>query len=229
MNTIPSIILIISVLQSSPSIASAFAAKKKTGGAKKVRGRRGNTSSTSKGFGQPPPTFDEIVAGLKDRLPRDASSGDCPCSSGKTYGECCQPYHLGRKSPQSPREVLQSRYSAFAYRLPAYIIDTTHKECRDWREDRIEWLNDLDKAGMFDSYDFIKLEPGPTEAGSTDDEGYIEFKVQLMAKSDTIEGKGTVISERSRFLFDGDPPCWRYAGGDVRSDVSGLNDVVLNK
>ena len=86
---------------------------------------------------------------------------------------------------------------------------------------------------MFDSYEFVALEPGEEEAGKADNEGYLEFTVHLKAKgsvgSETIEGKETVVSERSRFLYDGEPLCWRYAGGDVRSQAKGLDDVILNQ
>jgi len=128
--------------------------------------------------------------------------------------------------------VLQTRYSAFAYRLPAYVIHTTHPECRDWRPNKVDWIKDLDKQGMFDSYDFVALEPGEEEPG--DKEAHITFQVRLKAKGtgpggESIAGQETIISERSRFLYDGEPLCWRYAGGEVKSDVSGLDDVVLNR
>ena len=223
-----SLLLIILCLVATLSPSSSFAAKK----AAKVKGRR--AASTKKGFGAPPPTFEELASGVKNRLPEDSSTAPCPCGSGKAYGDCCQPYHSGSKFPQSPREVLQTRYSAFAYRLPAYIIDTTHPECRDWRTNKVEWIKDLDKKGMFDSYEFVALEPGEEEVGSDDKEGFITFKVRLQAKDngaggESIDGQETIISERSRFLYDGEPLCWRYAGGEVKSDVSGLDDVVLNQ
>uniref|UniRef100_A0A7S0AHI5 YchJ-like middle NTF2-like domain-containing protein n=1 Tax=Minutocellus polymorphus TaxID=265543 RepID=A0A7S0AHI5_9STRA len=207
-------------------LASSFAAKKAS------KGRQ--AASTRKGFGAPPPTFEQVASGLKNRLPEAASSEACPCGSGQKYGDCCQPFHLGSKWPQSPREVLQTRYSAFAYRLPAYIIDTTHPECRDWRPNKVDWIKDLDRQGMFDSYEFVSLEPGEEEAGSDDNEGYITFKVQLKAKGtgaggESIEGQEMILSERSKFLNDGEPLCWRYASGEVKSDVSGLDDVVLNR
>ena len=87
---------------------------------------------------------------------------------------------------------------------------------------------------MFDSYNFVALEPGEEEAESDDREGFITFKVRLQAKGNgaggqSIEGQETIISERSRFLHDGEPLCWRYAGGEVKSDVSGPDDVVLNQ
>jgi SEC-C motif-containing protein len=110
--------------------------------------------------------------------------------------------------------------------MPLYIIDTTHPECSDFRKDKIGWLKDLNRDGMFDSYDFMGLEPGPQEISEDDDkEGFIEFRVRLR---DRIQRQDIVIREKSRFLCSGDPPSWLYAGGTVTSEVKGLEDIVLN-
>lgn len=50
-----------------------------------------------------------------------------------------------------------SRYSAFSYRIVDYVMESTHESCRDWRQDKVAWANDLDRSGMFDSFDFVKL------------------------------------------------------------------------
>jgi SEC-C motif-containing protein len=128
---------------------------------------------------------------------------------------------------------LQSRFSAFAYRLPGYIIETTHETCRDFQEDKIAWAKDLNKQGMFDSYDFVELMAGEEESGSTsttdEEEAFVDFRVRLRANAKTgkyMEGEEMVIMERSRFLKD--ETGWKYAGGDVRTDVAGIEDVVLN-
>lgn len=49
----------------------------------------------------------------------------CPCGSGNSYHACCEPFHLGRL-PESALKLMRSRYSAYARRLPEYIISTTH-------------------------------------------------------------------------------------------------------
>jgi SEC-C motif-containing protein len=50
----------------------------------------------------------------------------CACSSGKLYAECCQIYHLETVSPQTPVQLMRSRYSAYALNLVDYLWATTH-------------------------------------------------------------------------------------------------------
>ena len=118
--------------------ASGFAARKK-GGKKSV------PSNPSKGFGPTPPTFEEVVATFKTRLGQDSTEEKCPCGSGSLYGDCCSPYHSGLKFPESPSNVLKTRYSAFYYRIIPYIISTTHPVCRDYTTNKIIWAEYLNK------------------------------------------------------------------------------------
>lgn len=48
----------------------------------------------------------------------------CPCQSGFTYGECCQPWHKG-KNPPFAEQLMRSRYSAFVLQDVDYIVNTT--------------------------------------------------------------------------------------------------------
>ena len=165
-------------------------------------------------------------------MPEDADTQECCCGSGKVYADCCGPFHRGDKSCLTMKDVLKSRYTAFSWRNIEYILDTTHETCRDWREDKVAWANDLDKGGMFDSFEFVNLSAGPEEMSEDDENaGYVEFKVTLRAKedkNDKVAGQETVISERSRFIRNPDDGSWSYASGDVKADVAGLEDVTLN-
>jgi SEC-C motif-containing protein len=108
-------------------------------------------------------------------------------------------------------------------------MESTHEECRDFQEDKVDWAKNLHQGGMFDSYDFVGLEVGTEEAGSADNEAFLDFKVQLRANAKstkTLEGEMMTVMEKSRFLRD--EKGYRYAGGDVRTDVAGIEDVVLN-
>mmetsp|Transcript_38641 Transcript_38641/g.93629 ORF Transcript_38641/g.93629 Transcript_38641/m.93629 type:complete len:290 (+) Transcript_38641:127-996(+) len=176
----------------------------------------------------------------------------CPCgglspspsskSSSIPYKDCCQQLHdaaLGTKyveSPSclSPLDVLRSRYTAFVMRNAGYIISTTHPECRDYREDKVSWAKSFDKEGLFDSFEFIKLEvlgddddEKDDESNSNENEAYISFQVTLQ-KKDKVDER-TIVKERSRFLKDPMKGSWTYAGGDVRSQVEGLQDTQLNQ
>ena len=54
----------------------------------------------------------------------------CACSSGNPYAECCQAYHLKATYPQTPEQLMRSRYSAYALHLIDYLWDTTHPSKR---------------------------------------------------------------------------------------------------
>ncbi len=112
----------------------------------------------------------------------------------------------------------RSRYTAFSWRNIDYVMSTTHELCRDFRDDKVAWAKDLDKKGMFDSFDFIQLTPGEEEMSQeNENEGFVEFKVKLRAKddSDYVAGQETVITERSKFIRDPNDGSWKYASGDV--------------
>lgn len=47
----------------------------------------------------------------------------CPCCSGKSYLECCEPLHKG-EAAATPLALMRSRYSAYALHLPDYIVET---------------------------------------------------------------------------------------------------------
>jgi len=196
----------------------AFAAKKKGGKSGVVPSR------SAKGFGPTPPNLEEVAATFKTRIGQDSDKEKCPCGSGALYGDCCSPYHTGLKFPESPCNVLQTRYSAFYYRIIPYIISTTHPVCRDFTENKIKWAKDLNKNGMFDSFEFVSLRPEPTVTpGIDENEAFLEFRVKLRSR----DGSGEeTIHEKSRFLKEGDR--WLYAGGEVRSEVAGLEDAILN-
>lgn len=57
------------------------------------------------------------------------SQAPCPCGTGKTYGQCCQPYHQGQPAP-TPEALMRSRFSAFVSGDTAYLLSTWHPETR---------------------------------------------------------------------------------------------------
>ena len=227
-------LLVAVLLLHSVNLSTAFAASKKKNKGPSKQQKKKTAAASNRGFGaKPAEVFAEVVSTFRTRLPSDPETAVCPCGT-RLYKDCCAPYHDGTRQPETPTAVLRSRYSAFCYRLIPYILETTHPTCRDWRENRITWAKDLNRAGMFDSYDFVGLENvGEEEPGKDENEVFVEFKVRLRAKErdsmdSSLQGKETVIAEKSRFLRT-DDGTWLYASGDVRSDVEGLEDTVLNK
>ena len=99
---------------------------------------------------------------------------------------------------------------------------------------------------MFDSFEFVELQvigpeiiihnnetTNPPKAAAAT----IDFKVRLRSKNTNNgveqqqqqQGRGeTVVAEKSTFLRDEDG-IWSYASGEVRSEVEGLEDAILNQ
>lgn len=82
------------------------------------------------GFGAPKPapkTLEEVVRDFGNRLPKDPAATKCACGSGDSYADCCRPCHVGTALADTPERALRARWTAFAYRLPIYIMDSTDK------------------------------------------------------------------------------------------------------
>ena len=216
----------------------------------------GGGGGAPKGFGVQPPSLETILSTFPSRRPTTTTTTttgvDCPCGSGQTYDMCCGPLHNQSRKCHSMVDVLRSRYSAFCWRDIGHILATTHPTNRDYREDKVAWAKELHKEGMFDSFEFVRLDIGTEEMGIDENEGFVEFQVTLRGRGGgdenergqgrggggsgrrgrqiaaAVSGLETVVKERSRFLRDADSGIWSYAGGDVTSEVAGLQDTKLN-
>jgi uncharacterized protein YchJ len=153
------------MLASSPRRGGGFGGKPAGGGG-------GFGAKRAKAAQPAAPTLEAVLARWPTRLPADAASTPCACGSGDSYADCCRRYHDGQAVPETPLRVLRTRYSAFAYRLPGHVIRTTHRTNRDWREDKVAWARQLNRESMFDSFEFVRLDPGPEEWGR--EEGPVE-------------------------------------------------------
>lgn len=57
-------------------------------------------------------------------------SNTCPCCSGISYQNCCEPYHNGIAKPSNPEALMRSRYAAYSLQLIDYLWQTTHPSVR---------------------------------------------------------------------------------------------------
>lgn len=58
---------------------------------------------------------------------------DCPCGSGGTYDACCGRLHRGTAQAQTPKELMRSRYAAYAVGGElgdGYVFRTWHPRTR---------------------------------------------------------------------------------------------------
>ncbi len=129
----------------------------------------------------------------------------CPCNPDHLYTQCCYPLHIGEKKAQDPLELMKSRYSAYAMKLPIYIIETTHPKNPAYEEDHLNWELSLDKTCSETL--FLKLEI--LEHTHNENEGYVTFKAYMEKLGQDIS-----FQERSRFIFENSN--WYYLDGRVK-------------
>ncbi|MDX1995658.1 MAG: YchJ family metal-binding protein [bacterium] len=121
----------------------------------------------------------------------------CPCFSGRTYKQCCRPYHEGKPAP-SPEALMRSRYSAYALGKTEYIIATTHPDSPHYGKDMAAWRADIDAFSQ--NTRFVGLEILAA------DNTTVTFHARLMAGKDDVS-----FREHSVFARDGGR--WKYLKG----------------
>lgn len=104
----------------------------------------------------------------------------CPCCSGKTYEECCKPYHLGEKLAPTAEALMRSRFSAFAIPNGDYLMDTTHPSKRKLhsKEDLQEW-GEINEWGKLEIVSKPSINHVEFKAFYTDENGQPQLHHEL--------------------------------------------------
>jgi len=55
---------------------------------------------------------------------------DCPCGSGSDYAKCCGRFIESNEIPETPEQLMRSRYTAYTLNNDSYILDTWHSSTR---------------------------------------------------------------------------------------------------
>ena len=127
----------------------------------------------------------------------DSKQQTCPCKSGLTYQQCCQPFHQKVSYPDCCEQLMRSRFSAYVLQLGDYLFDTYHADYRgnltteQLAEKTVEWKN---------------LQIIATE--TLDKTGFVEFKAWF-----SDNGKLACLHERSNFVKTDQQ--WLYCDGDI--------------
>ncbi len=122
----------------------------------------------------------------------------CPCGSGKTYQDCCQPIHLDASNAITPEQLMRSRYCAHVKQLTDFVVETYHPDCHAEQE------RDAIQASIMSQW--VGLDVMGTEPGRDENEGFVTFSARFID-----DGQEYQLTERSRFIrLDGR---WYYIDG----------------
>ncbi|WP_185962560.1 YchJ family protein [Thalassomonas sp. M1454] len=130
----------------------------------------------------------------------------CPCGSKQEFKNCCQPFINKTAIPQTPEQLMRSRYSAYAVKDAEYIlatyalskqVDNALNEIKEWAQ-QTKWLalkiltpssKKLEKNGQYD---------------------HVEFIADYLVADEVWQ-----MHERSRFIQEEGQ--WSYLDGDIIS------------
>lgn len=126
----------------------------------------------------------------------------CPCGSKLKYKVCCKPFHDG-KIAKNARELMRSRYSAYASHVEKYIVQTTHQKNKDFTIDSDSWkqsIKNFSTQTRFEKLEILEFIDGETEA-------FVTFKATL-----TSNGEDSSFTEKSSFIKENGR--WYYLNGE---------------
>jgi len=189
------------------------------GFSKRSGGKKSERKAPAAGKG-----FSKVEEGLNfDRRPKSDTS--CACGSGKAYGECCSPQHDGELAAD-PAVLVRARYTAFVYRLPDFLMDTTDPSGPEWNPDARAWKKSL--LSFCDEFEFQGLESVSESKLVGDTAAAVSFRANFVQKG-TL--KLLVSCEDSSFVRDASGK-WLYSSGEVtyeaqsqKNDRGGLRTV----
>jgi len=68
----------------------------------------------------------------------------CPCGSDKTFNDCCGKFINENQLPDSPEQLMRSRYSAYVLKNEDYLLKSWHTSTRpdslDLKDDSTQWM-----------------------------------------------------------------------------------------
>jgi len=105
----------------------------------------------------------------------------CPCNSGLSYSDCCEPLIKGAIKAPGPEALMRARYSAFAQQEMPYLLETLHPEQRsDYDEaGAARWARESDWTGL----EILKTTGDP----ATENTGTVEFRASYRRNNEKLE------------------------------------------
>jgi SEC-C motif-containing protein len=129
------------------------------------------------------------------------SASSCPCGSGRTFAECCEPVLSGSPAPTA-EALMRSRYTAFVVKKLDHLATTLAPEA-------LEGYDPAEVETWAGDSEWLGLDIRATEAGGADDQaGTVEFVARYRMK-----GKAFAHHELSQFRrVEGQ---WKYVDGTL--------------
>ncbi|MCP4803804.1 MAG: zinc chelation protein SecC [Proteobacteria bacterium] len=125
----------------------------------------------------------------------------CACHSHRKEKRCCGPFHAG-KLPDTPTQLMRSRFAAYARGLYDYIIETTDPEGPRWVADRAAWVASMEQFTAMTRFAGLRI---------------VEAEGDTVTFHAVLEQMGQDASFTERSVFVQRDGRWLYHSGDPTS------------
>ena len=124
----------------------------------------------------------------------------CPCGSGCTYSDCCEPVISGVQPATTAEQLMRARYSAYVNAQMDFVFESTHPDHRQGYDHAgtKEWAESSEWQGL----EII----GTSKGGPEDATGEVEFIARFREKGEQREHH-----EKAQFKKDGG--LWYFSDG----------------
>lgn len=121
---------------------------------------------------------------------------NCPCGSGRSYTDCCEPIIEGKRPAATPEELMRARYTAHVKVEVDFIYDSTHADHRQGYDHQgtRRWAEEADWLG---------LEVLDSSVNSDGKSGEVEFIARFRDRSGirTHHERGQFKQEKKQWYF----------------------------
>lgn len=129
----------------------------------------------------------------------------CPCGSGKSYSECCEPIIKGNAKATTAEALMRARYTSYVKQEIDFIINTCEEGDKIAEIDR-KATEDWSKNSTWHGLKILNTEKGTP----SDEEGIVEFEATY-----TANHLRDVHHETAYFKkINGD---WMYSVGNLKT------------
>ena len=117
----------------------------------------------------------------------------CPCGSGKTYGECCEPVIKGTSKAATAEALMRARYTSYVKQEIDFIINSCEEGEKIAEIDR-KATEEWSKKSTWHGLRILRTEKG----GENDEEG-VEHGFKFLFCFNSLQISIRVVKEKFKF------------------------------
>ena len=123
----------------------------------------------------------------------------CPCGSGATFGDCCEPIIKGTRESETAEELMRARYSAFVTQAIDFIVASTHSRTR--KDIDLTFIREWSETSTWHGLEILETKQ------VNENKAFVSFEAQF-AQGDEVQ------HHREKSLFERENGEWRFVTGD---------------